>query len=108
MPDSLEVQVEGFLDEAFPGFVECSLLDAEGAKHLFIEKVSVVTAENLQKDDGCPRSGYFECVVEQELRDSSGLVLLQVNTMHPFGIESLDGESRFFVHLSQVRSDRVV
>jgi hypothetical protein len=108
MSDSLAVQVERFVDEAFPGFVECSLLDAEGATHLFVEKVPVVTAENLNKDDDYPRPGYFACAVEQELRDSSGLVLLQVNTMHPWGIESLDGKSSFLVHASQVRSDRAV
>jgi hypothetical protein len=108
MPDSLEVQVERFVDEAFPGFVECSLLDAEGVTHLFIEKVPVVTTENLQEDDVYPRPGHFACSVEHELRDSSGRLLLRVNTMHPWGIESLEGKSRFLVHASQVRSDRAV
>ncbi len=108
MPDSLAVQVDRFVDEAFPGFVECSLLDAEGATHLFIEKVPVVTTENLRKDDSYPKPGYFACAVEQELRDSSGLVLLQVDTLNPLGIESLDGKSRFLVHASQVRRDRAV
>lgn len=108
MPDSLSVQIERFVDDAFPGFVECSLLDADGAIHLFLEKVPVVTTEKLRKDDGYPRPGYLACTVEQELRDPSGLPLLQVNTVHPWGIESLAGEKRFLVRASQVRSDRAV
>lgn len=42
----LAVTITRLVDDAFPGWVECLLLDAAGNQHWFTEKVPVVS-------DGC-------------------------------------------------------
>src|ERR1700722_2651927 len=47
------------VDEWQPGFVECSLRDAQGRTWKSIEKVPVVTTEALWSDSEYPRPGVF-------------------------------------------------
>ena len=44
---AVRVQVVRFVDDSFPGFVECELIDAHGRRWLFVEKGPVVTTEHL-------------------------------------------------------------
>lgn len=102
MPALLAVQIERFVDDHFPGFVECRLTDAFGRLHLFIEKIPVVTTENLWSDSAYPCVGTIECEVESSLIDEQGRELSWVNTGHPWSIESTEGISSFLVLSSQV------
>ena len=40
---AVRVNISRYVDESFPGWVECSLVDAYGYDHVFVEKVPVVT-----------------------------------------------------------------
>lgn len=40
---AISVQITRFVDDSFPGFVECTFVDALGETHVFIEKVPVVS-----------------------------------------------------------------
>jgi hypothetical protein len=43
----LKVTIARFVDEHQPGFVECTFADASGVTHSIIEKVPVISAEDL-------------------------------------------------------------
>jgi hypothetical protein len=72
------VEIVAFADESFPGFVECVFVDAEGNLHAFIEKVPVVTLENLRKDSAYPQTGSVPCECVERSQDNSGRRLARV------------------------------
>jgi len=96
------IQIVRFVDEHQPGFVECSLVDAHGEQHLFIEKVPVVTTEDLWSSSTYPRPAAIACQVEREWTDEKGQALVQINTELPWHIESTTGVTRFTVLSTQV------
>jgi hypothetical protein len=101
----LLVQIDRFVDEHQPGFVECSLIDSSGKTHLFLEKVSVVTSSDLWSGSQYPQPGVIACQVERKLQGPEGETLVQVNTELPWHVESTAGETWFIVRASQVRSE---
>ncbi len=84
-----------------PGFVECAFVDADGRRHLFVEKVPVLTTEALQADSAYPRPGIIACEVEAEWADENGQRRVRINTERPWGVESSDGLASFVVVRSQ-------
>lgn len=104
---ALTVQIVRFVDEHQPGFVECVLLDAENKEHVFVEKVPIVSTEDLWATSSYPRVGTIECVIEQEWEDAEGRLIVRADTEHPWHVESSTGETSFVVLASQVlRSER--
>lgn len=104
--DELLVQIDRFVDDHQPGFVECSLVDAYGVKYIFVEKIPIVTVESLGKDSSYPRPGAIGCQVERRWSTSDGRSLVEVSTAVPWGIESTSGETRFVVHAFHLRKAR--
>ncbi len=102
MPTRLTIQIERFVDEDQPGFVECSLMDAYGTGHLFVEKYPIVTTEELRSDSSYPRTGAIPCQIEHELGSPDGEKLVRVNTELPWHVESTTGAIQFVVHSDQV------
>jgi hypothetical protein len=94
---SLIIQIEAFVDDSFPGWVECTFIDAYSKQHRFIEKVPVVTSEVITKTSAFPRKGVISCEIESSHIDSSGENLIQVTTERPFDVVSSGGMTRFFV-----------
>jgi hypothetical protein len=74
----------------------------EGRKHLFIEKVPVVTVEDLTEVSSYPRRGTIECVLLRQWRDSEGREIASIDTDKPWGIESTAGQTQFDVLTSQL------
>ncbi len=99
----LSVQIDRFVDEHPPGFVECSLVDANGTRHLFVEKVPVLASEDLWTDSAYPRPGAIACQIEAELKSAAGDALLRVSTELPWHVESTTGQTVFTVRAAQVR-----
>jgi hypothetical protein len=93
MPE-IKVQITRLVDTHQPGFVECQFVDANHRLWSFIEKIPVVTTEELWLDSEYPRIGAIACEVIRRTSDSLGEILT-VDTEHPWGIESTDGVSRF-------------
>ena len=98
----LRVVISRFVDEHEPGFVECTFDDAQGDRHCFVEKVPIVSAENLWSDSAYPKPGAIRCRVEAEWDDARGRTLARVSTEHPDGVESTSGLTKFVVLASQV------
>ena len=99
---ALDVEIIRFVDAHQPGFVECSITDARGVKHLFIEKVPVVTLEYLTENSSYPRRGTIQCILVRQWSDSEGREMASIDTGEPWGIESSDGQTRFNVLISQL------
>jgi hypothetical protein len=100
--DALPVRILRFVDDNFPGWVECSLVDSDGGIHQFIEKVPVVTTAILFCDSAFPQPGYIACLVQDEWTDERGRRLARASTVKPWGVESIAGEAVFTVILDQI------
>lgn len=99
---SIPVTIVRFADEAFPGWVECILTDAQGQHHTFIEKVPVVALENLGPLSAYPQGGSISCEIVAESEDSNGRKIARITTERPWGIESITGSANFNVLASQL------
>lgn len=99
---ALLVQVERFVDSHQPGFVECVLVDADGRRHVFVEKGPIVSMASLWVDSAYPQPGYLACTIESEWTDERGRHLVRACTKEPWSIESVAGEATFTVLDEQV------
>lgn len=97
MTITVTIQITRFIDIAQPGFVECRLIDAEGQAHTFIEKVPIVSQENLHACSAYPRPGKIACIIEKQWEDNSGRKLAQISTEQPDHVESTIGKTCFMV-----------
>ncbi|WP_431256721.1 hypothetical protein ACQ86G_18705 [Roseateles chitinivorans] len=104
MRSSVAIQISRFVDEDFPGFIECVLVDAFGKSHVFIEKASVVTTENLVSTSSYPCPGAIDCEVVGEWTDDKGHELSRVSIERPWSVESTEGLTEFVVSTSKLRS----
>src|SRR4051794_26592356 len=99
MPN-LSVEISRFVDDWQPGFVECTLLDAQSERHLFVDKVPIFTTERLDASSRYPQPGFIPCRIEAEWRDEQGRSLIRIST--GMTIDSTAGQSSFVVLASQV------
>jgi len=97
----LRVDIVGFADESFPGFVHCDFSDANGNRHTFLEKIPVVTTKDLWTDSTYPQPGMLPCERVECLHDGAGraLALVSINPMGP------DYPAQFIVLESQLVND---
>lgn len=81
----LRVDIVRFADESFPGFVHCDFTDANGNRHTVLEKIPVVTTEDLWSDSTYPQLGMLPCERLERLHDNAGraLALVSINPMGP-------------------------
>jgi len=98
----LPVTIERFINNDFPGWVECVLVDSEECSHRFVEKAPVVSTANLSLDSAFPQPGHIACVLEYEWIDQRGRQLVRVSTTNPWGIESTTGNTIFTVVRDQI------
>ena len=97
----VKVTISRYVDDSFPGWVECGLTDAFGHEHVFVEKVPVVTTARLNAATSYPESGVIACVVLGTY-ESDGRERVHIDTQTPWGIGSLAGRSRFDVFREQL------
>ncbi|NHZ80849.1 hypothetical protein F2P44_16430 [Massilia sp. CCM 8695] len=98
------VRIDRFVDDHQPGWVECSLLDADGSRHVVVEKGPVVCADPLWADSHYPQPGTILCTLETEWIDERGRRLAQIDTGLPWCVTSTTGQSRFAVLAEQIAS----
>lgn len=99
---ALRVMIERFVDDEFPGVVECSLVDSDNCTHRFVEKAPVVSTANLSFGSTFPQAGYIACLIQDEWTDERGRQLVRVDTIKPWGIESAAGQTTFAVLRKQI------
>jgi hypothetical protein len=99
---AITVQITKFVDAAYPGFVECEFVDAHGRKHTIMDKVPVVSTEELDWTSEYPRPGAVRCQVLSQSRDEANRELVRITTTSPDSVESTKGLSEFVVLSSQL------
>jgi hypothetical protein len=99
----VKVEISRYLDASFPGWVECTLVDALGVEHIFVEKVPVVTEAHLDGGISYPQPGVIACVVLERSERNDGRQLVHIDTRRPWDVESTAGKSRFEVFPEQLR-----
>lgn len=98
---TLKITIDKFVDHTFPGWVECSLTDAHGKKHLFKEKIPVVSDRNLTDKNDYPTEGFVRCTLKA-ISPGGPDAEVVVNTRDIDGVESIEGENSFTVKYQQV------
>lgn len=93
----VKIQIVRFVDDYQPGIVECQLIDAHGRTWSFVEKIPIVTAEDIWRESAYPRPAVVDCVIIARIRDDSGREIVQIDTDKPWGVESVEGNTRFEV-----------
>ncbi len=101
----VRVNISRYVDGSFPGWVECTLVDAFGYDHVFVEKVPVVTKDYLDAASSYPQFGVIACVVLGISQSDDGRRLAPIDTQTSWGVESLAGRSRFDVFPEQLVAD---
>ena len=100
----LTVQILRFVDDRFPGWVECDFVDASSVRHSIIDKYPQFTAEMLDATSAYPQLGKAPCEVLERWRDSQGRELARITLARPGGMESKEGKSEFVVEAKQLSS----
>jgi len=98
----LAVQIERFVDDHFPGFVECAFIDAEGVRHQFVEKLPIVSDANLNAESAYPQPGHIDCAIEERWLNELGRSVARINIDKPWSVESVAGLTLFTVYEGQL------
>jgi len=97
----VKIEITRFVDDYQPGVVEGLLVDAQGDRHVFIEKVPIVTSQYLDANSTYPQAGVIACQVVGR-RALNGYELVKIDTTTPWLIESTTGEALFDVLAEQL------
>lgn len=94
----LKVNIIRIIDFSFyPGICEAILEDAQGKEHHFIEKIPIVTAEDINLNTNFPVQGGIRGEIIEKLDN-----MFKVSIEIPDHVESTEGISEFLVDESKV------
>ena len=100
---AIKVQIERCIDASqYPAVVECTLVDAGGVAHRFVEKAPIVTGADLDAGSAYPQPGVIACAVLGVRQAASGQSVMEVDTEQPWHVESVEGLTRFEVDDAQI------
>jgi hypothetical protein len=93
-------------DDPQPGIVEGEFKDAWDNKFILIEKTAIFSSESLDNKSKYPRDGFVACEVVEKWTDEKGRKLVKIDIERPWGVETIDGLTKFdleegaLIHLS--------
>jgi hypothetical protein len=91
-------------DEPIPGLVKVELTDADGKTWEFIDKAPMFDPEEILKPDShYPVEISLACSRLSEPGTGEDSVL--ISTAHPWGLETVDGNSDFWIEASRIRNE---
>lgn len=93
---AVRIVIERMVDPSSPGWVACTLVDADGRAWSIVEKVPVVSQTDLHPNSAYPIRASIACtVIAREAVD--GRERVTIDTSAPWGIAATDGRTRFVV-----------
>ncbi|WP_123827080.1 hypothetical protein [Micromonospora globispora] len=95
-PGAVRANALRWADDAFPGWVEVSLVDSIGRDHRIVEKVPVLTTQGIRAANTFPMELWLDVQVDR-LDAGTATVTLQ------HGVETVDGAQRITVTSADVR-----
>jgi hypothetical protein len=99
---ALHVDIVRFVDDYQPGIVECAFTDADGIRHVLIDKIPMFTTADLWSNSKYPQAGTARCQILARSRDASDRGVARITITAPDGLEALDGKTEFTVFESQI------
>lgn len=97
MAVAVKVSIRRYVDDSQPGWVECVLVDAQDREWLIIEKVPIVTSENLSPTSSYPQPGIIACQILERHPES-----VTIDIAVPWQVESVSGQTQFDVFPNQL------
>lgn len=92
------------VEDGCPPVVRCTVLDADGRHHEFVEKLAILSiSDSLPAPDAS-----IACSVLEVRRDDAGRVVVVVDVGSPWGCETVDGLTTLVVTEDQLRSSNDV
>ena len=101
---AIRVPIVRWVDDYFPGWVECFLTDAYGTVWSIVEKLPVVSSEDMREIGQFPPTGFIACAVIGKSVNAQGQTLCRISTKKPWGIEAVDGTATFTVRKEQTET----
>lgn len=98
----IKCRITSFISDDQPGFIECKFHDAWNEEHTFHEKAPVITNEHIDSESPYPLNGNIGCTVLDSWEDNRGRSIVSVSTETPWGIESVEGVTKFDVLRDQI------
>jgi hypothetical protein len=99
---AIRVKIVEYLDDGYPGWVECKFTDAWNKEHTIREKAPIVGAEYLNISSEYPKEGVIAFELVRKWRDKDGRIVFTVDMGKPWGIESVEGLSEFDILEDQI------
>jgi hypothetical protein len=103
---NLKGQIVRFVDERQPGWVEFEFEDAEGRRHMFVDKVPILTSKDLRADSAYPQLGLMPCEVLTRWRGQDGRELVRISTANPLDDKSAEGLTEFVVEAAKLSAGK--
>lgn len=97
----LQVSIDKIIDFNFPVRVEFSFMDRMGIKHLFDDKLPIVSDKVISKNSDLPAAGNLRCTIVDVVDSDQGRYLV-INTEIIDGVQSNKGICEFSVNENQV------
>jgi hypothetical protein len=97
----ISVEITRFVNDAFPGFVECRFSDVDGKEWRIVEKIPVVTTDWLDAASQYPQKGIVGCQVTSR-KYVDGREVITVDTELPWHIDAVTGETKFDIRPEQL------
>lgn len=97
---SVAATIVKVISDAFPTFVECHLVDADGTAHIIHDKLPVVWAGNEWDENSLPITCSIDCAIVK-----AGAQFTIIDLEFPWGIETITGETRITVATETVTTD---
>ncbi|CCD85905.1 protein of unknown function [Bradyrhizobium sp. ORS 285] len=91
-----------WVSDDFPGWVECRFTDRFGKEWSIVDKLPVVSTDDLRRGSKYPQPALIACEVVATAMDHAGRDVIHVNTLVPFGIEATDGATSFELYSEQL------
>jgi hypothetical protein len=101
---AIRVDIIEWVDDVQPGVVACQLIDAWGHKHTFIEKLPIVTSDELDQHSTYPQPGWIACELVGRRHDAEGRTIITIDTEHPWHITSTDDITLFEILSTQLHT----
>jgi hypothetical protein len=99
---AIKVSITRFVDEWFPGYVECTFNDARGREHIVHEKVPIFTDLDLDINSEYPQNGVIACEIINQSVDPDGRIIFSITTAKPWLVNTVDGQTEFEVSKEQI------
>jgi hypothetical protein len=99
---AINVMIVRWVSDYQPGIVECELADRFGRVWRFIEKEPVVSTRLLGSESRYPQRGAIACQVSKRGHDELGREIAEIDTGAVWGVEAVDGTTRFHVFADQL------